>query len=165
MNQAVLFVTEYLRSISRAATPFLLAHISKTTNIHLRRLILVPWKIVPVSTLNCFRHAPQNHRRRSLLAPVRVLRLMPFSGVRKWTRGLLQWGRTAPTGSSPRWRLHVRPDGVGCRVCRAFCPVRRQGPPRLAIDGDGPLDVTAARATTSKCGVVVAPLHRPRMRR
>jgi hypothetical protein len=36
MNHAVLAVSLYLRSISRAETPFLLAHISKITNSHLR---------------------------------------------------------------------------------------------------------------------------------
>lgn len=83
MNHAVLAVRSYLRSISRAATPFLLAHISKITNSHLRRLILVPWKIVPVRTENCLRHAPHFHTRRCEAAPVRVLRLTPFSGLRK----------------------------------------------------------------------------------
>jgi hypothetical protein len=81
MNQAVRGHTSYLRSTSRALTPFLLDAISNTTRTHLRRLTLVPWKTVPVSTLNCFRQDRQRHTRRSLMAPVRVLRLTPFLGL------------------------------------------------------------------------------------
>ena len=36
MNQAVRGQTPYLRSISRAESPFLLAHISKMTSTHFR---------------------------------------------------------------------------------------------------------------------------------
>jgi len=42
MNQAVFAVSSYLRSISRADTPFLAAHISKITNSHVRSGIFEP---------------------------------------------------------------------------------------------------------------------------
>ncbi len=74
MNHADLAVRSYLRSISRAETPFLLAHISNTTNSHVRTGILVPWKIVPLSTENCLRQWPHFQTRRCEFAPVRVLR-------------------------------------------------------------------------------------------
>ena len=48
--QAVRGVTPYLRSISRALMPFLAALASKITISHVRIGILVPWKIVSVST-------------------------------------------------------------------------------------------------------------------
>jgi len=80
MNHAVRAQTPYLRSISRAETPFLLAHISNTTSIHVRRDTFVPWKTVPVSTENCLRQEKHRHTRRMVAAPVRVLRDSPFVG-------------------------------------------------------------------------------------
>ncbi len=83
MYQADFGVRSYLRSISRAATPFLEAHISKTTMIQVRIGIFVPWKIVPVSTENCLRQSAHFQTRRSDAVPVRVLRVVPSFGVRK----------------------------------------------------------------------------------
>lgn len=80
MNHAVRGQSPYLRSISRAAMPFLDEHISRITNTHMRTLILVPCSGVPVRTENCLRHSAQRHTRRWLMAPVRVLRDVPFSG-------------------------------------------------------------------------------------
>ena len=74
MNHADFGVRSYLRSISRAPTPFLLDAISNTTNTQVRIGILVPWKIVPVSTENCLRQARHFHTRRCDAVPVRVLR-------------------------------------------------------------------------------------------
>jgi len=82
MNQAVREHTPYLRSISRAATPFLEAHISKNTRTQVRSETLEPWKIVPVVTENCFRQVQHCQTRRSLMVPVRVLRLRPLAGWR-----------------------------------------------------------------------------------
>src|SRR4051794_5194544 len=95
MNHADFGVRSYLRSISRALTPFLLAHISNTTNTHVRTGILVPWKIVPVRTENCFRHSAHFHTRRCEAEPVRVLRDAPLAGFRKYGfRSLAQCGQT-----------------------------------------------------------------------
>ncbi len=80
VNHAVRAHTPYLRSISRAATPFLEAHISKMTRTHVRKGVRVPWNTVPVRTLNCFRQSRQRQTRRSLIAPVRVRREWPFEG-------------------------------------------------------------------------------------
>jgi len=60
--------------------PFLAAHISKITISHVRTGIFDPWKIVPVRTENCLRHAPHFHTLRCDMLPVRVLRAVPFSG-------------------------------------------------------------------------------------
>src|SRR5437870_8899737 len=99
MNHAVRGQRPYLRSISRAETPFLDEHISKITNTHLRTLILVPWNGVPVSTENCLRHSPHRQTRRSLMAPVRVLRLTPFDGRMKSAPTWAQWGHVGvPVG-------------------------------------------------------------------
>jgi hypothetical protein len=83
MNQAVLAVTSYFRSTSRALMPFFAEHMSTMTNNHVRTETFVPWKIVPVSTENCLRQAPHFHTRRADREPVRVARLEPFSGLRK----------------------------------------------------------------------------------
>jgi hypothetical protein len=83
MNHADFGVRSYLRSISRAATPFLDEHILKITKIHLRTEIRVPWKIVPVRTENCLRQSAHFRTRRSELEPVRVLRDVPLAGIRK----------------------------------------------------------------------------------
>src|SRR3954467_5083060 len=83
-NQALLGVRSYLRSISRALTPFFDAHISNTISSHVRTGIFVPWKIVPVRTENCLRQAPPSHPRRSDLEPVRVARDVPLEGFRKY---------------------------------------------------------------------------------
>lgn len=56
MNHAVLGVSPYLRSISRPASPFLLAHISKRMNTQISRETFVPCMTVPVMTENCLRH-------------------------------------------------------------------------------------------------------------
>ena len=64
MYHADFGVRPYLRSISRAATPFFDEAISNTTNTHLRSGILVPWKIVPVSTENCLRQLRHFQTRR-----------------------------------------------------------------------------------------------------
>lgn len=75
-----------MRSISRAAIPFLFASISKSTNSQMRTLTFVPWKMVPVRTLNCFRQGvePHFHRRRMVcVLRVRVVRLIPLAGLRK----------------------------------------------------------------------------------
>ena len=80
MNHAVRAQTPYFRSISRAATPFFEATISKMTRTHVRSGTRVPWNTVPVRTENCIRQARQRHTRRSLMAPVRVLRETPFLG-------------------------------------------------------------------------------------
>ena len=64
-----------MRSISRAATPSLLAHISKTTNSQVRRGILVPWKIVPVRTENCLRHS------RQFIRPLELVEVMARHGL------------------------------------------------------------------------------------
>ena len=74
MNHAVFGATPYLRSISLAAIPFLLAHISKKTKIQSRTGTLEPWKMVPVSTLNWRRQSLHFHNRRWLTLPVLVLR-------------------------------------------------------------------------------------------
>ena len=83
MNHADFAVSWYLRSISRAATPFLLTHISNTTHSHVRMGMRVPWKIVPVRTENCLRQSRHFQTRRSDARPVRVLRVVPFAGFRK----------------------------------------------------------------------------------
>ena len=64
MYQAVFGVRSYLRSISRALTPFLLDAISNTTKTQDRTGILEPWKIVPVRTENCLRQAAHFQTRR-----------------------------------------------------------------------------------------------------
>jgi len=64
--QAVRGVTWYFLSISRAATPFLLATISKSTKTQVRIGTLVPWRTVLVVTENCFRQVRHFHRRRSV---------------------------------------------------------------------------------------------------
>ncbi len=99
MNHAVFVSTPYFRSISRAATPFFDEHISKTTKTHLRTGILVPWKIVPVSTENCFRQSAHFQTRRSDTEPVRVFRDAPLRGVRKY--GLRTEPQCGQTGVSP----------------------------------------------------------------
>src|SRR3954451_20750349 len=86
MNQAVLGVRSYLRSISRAETPFFDAHISNTTNSQVRTGTFEPWKIVPVRTENCLRQLAHFQTRRSDFEPVRVERLEPSLGVRKYGR-------------------------------------------------------------------------------
>lgn len=68
-NQAVLAVRPYLRSISRAETPFLEAHISKTTRTQVRTGTFVPWKMVPVRTLNCLRQAAQSSHEPVVVRP------------------------------------------------------------------------------------------------
>lgn len=55
MNQTERGQTPYLRSISRAETPFLLWHISKVASTHMRSRSFVPCMIVPVIAENCFR--------------------------------------------------------------------------------------------------------------
>ncbi len=50
MNQALSALTSYLRSISRALTPFFDALISKMTSTHVRTAIFDPCMTVPVST-------------------------------------------------------------------------------------------------------------------
>jgi hypothetical protein len=78
MNHAVLGATPYLRSISRAATPFLEAHISATTMSQMRSSTFDPWKIVLVMAENCLRQSPHFQTRRSDTLPVRVLRPDPW---------------------------------------------------------------------------------------
>lgn len=80
-SHAVLALTSYLRSMSRAEIP--LAHISSITDSHVRSGTFEPWNTVCVKTLNCLRQAAHFHTRRSLIVPVRVLRDRPFSGFRK----------------------------------------------------------------------------------
>jgi hypothetical protein len=75
MNHAVL---PYLRSISRAATPFFELHISNTTMSQIRTGILVPRKMESVRTENCLRHSVHFHTRRIVPVPVRVLRTSAF---------------------------------------------------------------------------------------
>jgi hypothetical protein len=82
-NHADLAVRPYLRSTSRALIPFLAEHASKITSSQIRSGIFEPWKIVPTSTVNCLRQSAHFHTRRSLVDPVRVLRLAPLAGVRK----------------------------------------------------------------------------------
>ena len=98
MNQADFGVSPYLRSISRAATPFLLDAISNTTSTHVRTGILVPWKIVPVSTENCLRQERHFHTRRCDVLPVRVRR-SPSRAFRKYGWSASQCGQT---GSPPQ---------------------------------------------------------------
>ncbi len=89
MNQAVSGVTPCIRSTSRALIPFFAADICTMTMSHVRRLTLVPWKIVPVSTLNCLRHLAHFQTRRTLWVrlpsafSIPVPRAVPFFGVRK----------------------------------------------------------------------------------
>jgi len=80
MNHTLLAVNSYFRSISRAETPSLEAHISKMTSSHVRIGISEPWKMVPVRTKNCLRQAPHFHTRRWDMVRVQVLREEPFSG-------------------------------------------------------------------------------------
>src|SRR5579863_5782224 len=99
MYQAVLGATRYFRSISRAAIPFLLAHISKNTSSQTRSGTFDPWKIVPVIAENCFRHFLHCHKRRWLIAPVRVFLAVPSRGLMKLAPLLAQWGQTGvPSG-------------------------------------------------------------------
>jgi hypothetical protein len=84
MCQAVSLVISCCLEISHAETLFLDEQTWKITKSHFVIGILVPWKMVPVSTENCLRQWPHFHTRRWLFAPVRVLRpLVPSFGVRK----------------------------------------------------------------------------------
>ena len=74
MNHAVFGVRSYLRSISRALTPFLLDAISNTTNTQVRTGMCEPWKIVPVRTENCLRQVAHFQTRRCDRDPRVVLR-------------------------------------------------------------------------------------------
>src|SRR5665213_1659158 len=64
MNHALRPATPYLRSTSRAATPFFEEQSSKMTMSQIRSAILVPCIIVLVMTLNCFLQSRQRHTRR-----------------------------------------------------------------------------------------------------
>lgn len=76
----------YLRLISHALREFFEEQNSKITSSHVRMLILVPWKIVSVSTEYFWRQCPHFQSRRSVGLPVRVLRSSPFFGFRKFCR-------------------------------------------------------------------------------
>ena len=93
MNHADFGVRPYLRSISRAATPFLLDAISNTTRIHVRTGIFVPWKMVPVSAENCLRQARHFQTRRGDSVPRAVRRVVPFCGFRKYGSAAPQCGQ------------------------------------------------------------------------
>lgn len=84
MCHAVSLVTSYFRLISHALSEFLAEQNSKITSNQVRMLIFVPWKIVSVSTEYCLRQCPHFHTRRSVTLPVRVLRLAPLAGFRKY---------------------------------------------------------------------------------
>ncbi len=81
MCQAVLMVTPYLRSTSRALMPFLAVTMSKMTRTQVRIGIFVACRIVSVSTENCLRQSRHFQTRRSLMVPAAVLRLALLSGT------------------------------------------------------------------------------------
>ncbi len=70
MNHADFGDRLYFRSISRAETPFPLAHISNTTNSQVRMLMWLPWNTVPVVTENCLRQVAHFHTRRCVARAV-----------------------------------------------------------------------------------------------
>lgn len=82
-DHAVLTVSPYLRSTSRALRPFLPEQGSTMTKTHVRKGTRVPLKIVPVRTENCLGHPTHFQTRRRETLPVRVARPVPFAGLRK----------------------------------------------------------------------------------
>ena len=82
-NHADLAVIPYFCSTSRAEMPFLLLTISNSTNSQVRSAMCEPWKMVPVVTENCLRHALHVHSRRWVPVPRFVVRDTPLRGLMK----------------------------------------------------------------------------------
>src|ERR1022692_3186171 len=138
-NQAEREQMPYLRSISRAATPFLEATISKMTRTQSRIGRRVPCIIVPVVAENWRRQGRQFHVRRWLREPLTVFRETPFFGTIRYTSSLRHSGQMTPFG-------HRRPS----RNSQASASVRSLSA----------RPVTVVRIPTfSQVGVTFRPFH------
>lgn len=96
MNHAVRAQTPYLRSISRAETPFLLAHISKTTSTHVRSETFcrgTPFRSAPRTA--CDKRSIATHAAESL-------RPSASCGKHRWTAERTMRPRSRGASTSPR---------------------------------------------------------------